>query len=363
MFLLSVLINKMKRKYRLQNIIFSASIVGLILLLFFIVGGYIWKFHGGLSEEHQRWGEFGDFFGAIVGLLAFIGVLYTIRQTKNQEERSIFFQLLGLYKDKVNSIVYSDCRVKNKYKWVMEGEENEVEKEEVSVSGIAAFEKYANKLQKYFVITLLFERMKDVDNEDGLWKAVMDESIEIKLNTILYVLFHHLSVDSFDEFKNEMNKYFEANLKLLSRKIDNDELFLLGIFLITDLEKKGDYKRIYTSMKCVADILYNDNQQYLGQYFRTVYYTLDTIKSFKNWAIDAKIFRSQLSRYELVVLMFNATSSQSTRTTIDLYQEYDIFNNLCLNDFYMDDKIDSKSKSKLINNILNEHISNHHLNY
>ena len=347
----------MKRKYRLQSVILSASIVGLLLLLLFIVGGYIWKFHGELSEEHQRWGEFGDFFGAIVGLLAFIGVLYTIRQAKNQEERSIFFQLLELYKDKVHSMVYSGYQVKNKRFLEMLGKDIDVE-EEPSESGIAAFEKYANKLQKYFVITLLFERMKDVDNEDDLWKDVSNESVLIKLNAVLYLLFHYVSVDSYLDFKNEMNRHFEYNLKLLSRKVDNHDILLLGTFLTIDLENNRDYKHIYASMKYVADILYNDNQQYLGQYFRTVYYTLDTIKYFKNWYIDAKIFRSQLSRYELIVLMFNATSSQSTRATIDLYRRCDIFNNLCLNDIYMDDEIDSKSKSKLINDILNEHISN-----
>lgn len=344
----------MKRKYRLQSIILSASIVGLILLLFFIVGGYIWKFHGGLSEEHQRWGEFGDFFGAIVGLLAFIGVLYTIRQAKNQEERSIFFQLLELYKDKVNSMIYSGYQVKNKRFLEMLGKDIEVE-EEPSESGIAAFEKYTNKLQKYFVITLLFERMKGVDNEDNLWRNRANESILLKLNETLYLLFYYISVDSFVEFKNKMNKDFEYNLKLLSQKVDSCNLLLLGTFLTADLKKDGDYKCIYTSMKYAADVLYNDNQQYLGQYFRTVYYTLDTIKYFKNWVIDAKIFRSQLSRYELVVLMFNATSSQSTSSTIDLYRSSDIFNNLCLNDIYIDDEIDSKSKRKLINNILKEY--------
>lgn len=348
----------MKRKYRLQSIILSAAIIGLFLLLFFIIGGYIWKFHGGLSEEHQRWGEFGDFFGAIVGLLAFIGVLYTISQAKNQEEQSIFFQLLELYKDKVNSMVYSDYRIKNKYKLVMIDEDNEVEEEALSVSGVAAFEKYANKLQTYLVITLLSEKIKDVDNQDDMWKGEMKESILTKLDTALYQLFHYISAESFVDFKNKLNRDFENNLKLLSRMVDNRDLLFLGIFLIRDLEKKGDFKHIYTSMKYVADILYNDNQQYLGPYFRTIYYTLDTINYFKNWAIDAKIFRSQLSRYELIVLIFNATSNQVTRATIDLYQRCDIFNNLYLNDIYMDDEIDSKSKSKLINNILNEYVSN-----
>lgn len=349
----------MKRKYRLQSIILSVSIIGLTLLLFFIVGGYIWKFHGGLSEEHQRWGEFGDFFGAIVGLFAFIGVLYTIKQAKNQEERSIFFQLLELYKDKVNSMVYSDYRIKNKYNFIMEGEDkedNEV-KEEINVSGVNAFEKYANKLQIYFVITLLSDRMKDVDNQDDMWKGEMNESILTKLNVALYKLFSYISVELFVDFKNELNRNFEDSLKLLSRKVDNCDLLFLGNFLIRDLEKKGDFKHIYTSMKYVADILYHDNQQYLGQYFRTIYYTLDTINYFKDWTIDAKIFRSQLSRYELIVLIFNATSSQATRATIDLYQRCDIFNNLCLDDIYMDDEIDSKSKSKIINNILNEYVS------
>ncbi|MCQ4872931.1 putative phage abortive infection protein [Butyricimonas paravirosa] len=339
-------------KYKTRHTILSFSAIGLLALLLFIVGKYIWIFHGGISEEHQRWGEFGNFFGCVTSLLAFIGVLYTIRQTNIQEERSIFFQLLELYKDKVHSMVYSNSQIRNKS--LKEEQYPQTDAKGRNETGLVAFELYTNKLQNYFVLYLLYKRTSKANNEDDLWYDVEDESTLIKLNKSLYSLFNAISVDFFITFKYKMNNNFENTLKILSSNMDDQSLSLLGTYLITSFKKNHDYKNIYLAMKYAADTLYSDNQQYLGQYFRTIYYILDTIKDFKNWSIDSKIFRSQLSRYELIVLLFNMISSQSTKKTINLYKECDIFNNLYLNDIYFNSNIASKSNDRFIYNILKE---------
>ena len=54
-----------------------------------------------ISERSKfHWGDFGSILGAITGLIAFIGVLYTSKQNKqqflNSEERSTFFEMLKI---------------------------------------------------------------------------------------------------------------------------------------------------------------------------------------------------------------------------------------------------------------------------
>jgi hypothetical protein len=59
---------------------------------------------------------------------------------------------------------------------------------------------------------------------------------------------------------------------------------------------------------------------------------LDTIKDFKNKEQYSRIFRSQLSRYELVLLLYNSIGSKSNLDVIQLYKDNDIFNNLEFDD-------------------------------
>lgn len=66
----------------------TISILIIILILFCY-------FH---FNENVNWDNFGSILGAIAGLIAFIGVLFTLRQNRqqftNSEDRAIFFELL-----------------------------------------------------------------------------------------------------------------------------------------------------------------------------------------------------------------------------------------------------------------------------
>lgn len=69
-----------------------------------------------ISERSKfHWGDFGSILGAITGLIAFIGVLYTSKQNKqqflNSEERSTFFEMLKIF------ISYRDSLRVKKIDW------------------------------------------------------------------------------------------------------------------------------------------------------------------------------------------------------------------------------------------------------
>ena len=98
-----------------------------------IVGVYLYKFSGGLSDSHERWGQFGDFVGGLLNptfsLLALIALLATFalqvrelrisaKELKNSADALVkqnealviqnfeasFFQLLRLHNDIVNAV-------------------------------------------------------------------------------------------------------------------------------------------------------------------------------------------------------------------------------------------------------------------
>ena len=102
----------------------ATAIFTLILILV-----YVYRFHHGLSYNHNDFADFGSYLGSITGLLAFIGVLYTIKDSQiNRQidnERSTFYNLLGLYQHQVDT---------NKYT------EHQIEK-----TGIEAFKAYAHE--------------------------------------------------------------------------------------------------------------------------------------------------------------------------------------------------------------------------
>nr|WP_262912442.1 putative phage abortive infection protein [Bacteroides thetaiotaomicron] len=61
----------------------------------------------------------------------------------------------------------------------------------------------------------------------------------------------------------------------------------------------------------------------------------------------SKIFRAQLSKYELALLFFNSFSSLSTSKTRELYLNADLFNNLELRDVRLKEGAYDESVSRI----------------
>lgn len=73
----------------------------LILIIIVILAFYFIQTKGKFADKQTDWGEFGSLLGAIAGLIAFVGVLFTLRQNKqqflNSEDRAVFLSCLGFY--------------------------------------------------------------------------------------------------------------------------------------------------------------------------------------------------------------------------------------------------------------------------
>lgn len=104
-----------------------------IVVAIVLIGLYFWKFHNGLAETQDVWGQFGDYVGGILNplfsLTALIALLYTIHlQSKElhesteqlkasaealalqnnvllkQQFETTFFQMLGLFNEVVREV-------------------------------------------------------------------------------------------------------------------------------------------------------------------------------------------------------------------------------------------------------------------
>lgn len=87
------------KRYVKDWLILGSVIFGLIAVIIMVV--YFYQTGSDLADKNIDWGEFGSVVGAISGFIAFIGVLFTLRQNKqqflNSEDRSVFFELLRIF--------------------------------------------------------------------------------------------------------------------------------------------------------------------------------------------------------------------------------------------------------------------------
>lgn len=102
--------------------------------------------------------------------------------------------------------------------------------------------------------------------------------------------------------------------------------------------KNEMYEPLVKSLWYAGNNIYSFYRNQIGIYFRNDYYLLNMIGGFVNKNNFAAIYRAQLSKDELIVLFFNAFSSQATAITRKQYLKYDLFNNLRLSDVNLSDR-------------------------
>lgn len=297
-----------------KNDYIKYALIGTIIATFILVVVYIYRFHNGLSHDHHDFADFGSYLGSITGLLAFIGVLYTIRDSQvNRQidsERSTFYKLLELYQRQVETIQYTNDQPKKK--------------------GIEAFETYANEAQLLFCAYVIYNFIKDGEKLPS--ELMCGE--QSPFNDICMQFSVHSIKDLREKILNEeKNSAFYYNMIDAINLSLRESLFYEHYrFVITSIcerkIKEEKYNQLYNFIRDTGDYLYGQHGQYLGQYYRNIYYLLNSLIDSKYINDYSKIFRAQLSSDELTILLFNSISSQSTKHTIHLLKTFDIFNNI-----------------------------------
>jgi hypothetical protein len=315
----------MKKKYLIS--IIATSIIGLFFMIL-----YFLEFHAGLSASHSSWGEFGSFFGGVispvVAILAFITVLYSFDLTKDQfkknNENSTFFSLIDLHGKKVDSIKYTGFKKE--------------------LGNYQAFKEYTNEYQK--IVKLELTRLarhlisKDVSsiNERGfelLWRKLKAE-FKSELPYTYSESQRKMIIDYFNKTddKWELIKCVIGHEQNTSDE-DFEALESIGLLYILD----SDSEERVNFIQRVHSYFYEEFGHLLGHYFRNVHYVLEHIDSVVDSEKYSKIFRAQLSKFELVLMYYNSLSLMSSKRHVELLLKYDIFNGLYLSDlFYTPDK-------------------------
>lgn len=313
---------------------------------------YFYVFSGKLSGDSKEWGEFGSYFASITGLLAFIGVLYSISESKKQSkeiaERGVFFEMLKSHKELLASVNYNGKK------------------------GIEAFEEYAIKANNYLYLYVTLKVIVEYDIiglqiRNAKLKEINSEELP-KWLKIFPIIIKHFS-DLIDQGITTPKKSDKNDLKDIKEYIKNNG-YDLDLFYSKELIpyfekiylyslKNGLYKKHYESMSFVANYMYDKEGNYLGQYYRNIYYLLEVISKFDNSKFYSNIFRAHLSNSEVLMLLYNVISRKSTLRVVTLYKDSDIFNNIDYNyvlgcKVVIEKETDEKRKDNILKDFIRE---------
>ncbi|WP_348725318.1 putative phage abortive infection protein [Parabacteroides goldsteinii] len=366
-----------KKEIALSSII-TFLILGSIIIALWLIPVYNVLQHSIIPEIKLSLGEFGSFFASITGLLAFLAVLYTsdiadkraketialtkeeaennrVRAEKAEEnnrqqveevrrryredsERTIFFQLLELHTKKVESVIYSNA---NNIKELV---------------GARAFERFVDKANTYWVLTIIFEHILTLEEDDSIYYK--DAYMKVK------EIFEQYNLKAVQSLIRDNNNRFKIkgyeNIIRDPKYMDDDgrfEIWSWAKSIEIELLKNENYSYITKLITMIADVIYKEYGHILGHYFRNMFYVMDTINEFSDKKNYKELFRAQLSRFELTLGLFNAVSSNSSIKMVKLLEEFDVFKDVYPEDLQLlkTAKEIGINPNTLINNILNEY--------
>lgn len=326
------------KKYAKDWLILGAVI--LLLVIIIILGLYFIQTSGHFVQKQTDWGEFGSLLGAITGLIAFVGVLFSLRQSKmqslNSEERSVFFELLKI------CISYRDALRVKRTDWIYDNKQHQWE--------IIPYDEFCTPEKSYRQIfvelyhTFYLEIKRSIPeyfSKEDFIKKIIPKNVPKEQWMMTY---GHLAVAIDNTYKEyDWNthghpiKTFPVHLNAYEHLCMNAIKFYI---------EQDNLKPIAKACARAADHCFSPYKNQLGTYFRNAYYILEMVSEFHSSQKYSKIFRAQLSKYELVLLFFNSFSSLSTPKTRELYLNADLFNNLELKDIRLKKGINDESISR-----------------
>lgn len=320
-----------------------------------MIGFYIWKFHDhSFSSNPEDWGNFGDYIGSITGLLAFLGVLYTAWDAKSEsnkrDERDQYFNLLQLHNSNTNEV---NCVVG-----------------EITFQGQKAFDKYANVVNTiiadYIVVNYIMEteieklrEARDYCNYDDFCDEVCKMCLYIDQVCCNGEIGDYSAI-SFQSVKRYVLE--EGHKFLMYKNLDKSGIKSdLGYSILHSYTKNNDYDAIYKMLKFVGNKLYDQAGYAFSQYFRNMFYLLESINDIKHLDKDFyfKTFRAQLSRSEIIICLVNSVSDKTSKKFVQYIRDNNILDDLYYNDLLLTMNEDRWKNHELefVNNILDKYLA------
>lgn len=313
------------------------SILSIIAIVFF----YFIQTGGNFEDKKTNWGELGSLLGAITGLIAFVGVLFTLRQNKqqflNSEDRSAFFELLRIF------ISYRDSLRVRRHNWKYD--DKQCQWKMTSCNEICTNEKTYQQICFELHHTFYMEIRRGIPehfSKDEFKRRIVPQSITMEQ----YLLMYSSLVVAIDNIYSEYS-WSKCGGASIVNPIPANAYDYLCLCTIKIYLEQSNLKPIAEACTKAANTCFAPYKNQLGTYFRNAYYILEMASEFNSPKNYSKIFRAQLSKDELTLLFFNSFSSLSTPKTRELYLSADLFNNLELKDIRLREGINDESVSRM----------------
>jgi len=332
---------------------------------------YSYYFWGKPSTDSTDWGSFGDYFAAVFGLLAFLGVLYTARlsdkraekaneESIKREERDQFFRLLELMK---------------------------VQSQQISNENNEELEEFIVKIQNRIVQRLIYHFIDNINYEEWInFTKDYHSSPESKLIGSKHFL------DKVTDIIFALNVKYNKSITIDKSHIENVDISLIqlnmnmsdfnsiyknsAITIEKDTIRRKDLDDLFKFIKSkltpeilsiavieTSHYFYSSLKNYIS-FCKSISLIVESINKFRPDTIDSyyDILSSQFKSNELILLFIYLFSENYHPSKIELFTFKGLFTNLCYRDFIIIDRPKYKNEEDLqLSLILNKYISKNNI--
>jgi hypothetical protein len=271
--------------------------VALVLLL--PISVYVLNFTGGLATSHSTWAEFGDYLGGIYGSLALIVVVYTTYQAhlqlRSQSEDTTFYNLFNSLHHRIANITTEQnpglASERNGFKTICDRFKVELKHEaaligrkmlaedpdsisDVSYSNLSnAIDWSRPRYTKFPGREAFIESIKSIQDPSERWEHLK-----------AYIGTHG-------------DEYFDVRQAL-------EELGSISFYKVPFKQRRNAYS-------VVLEKMHEPYGEFLDGYFRTLQFLAELAKSGVNRHRYEKFIKSQLTRYESVIIFYLVAGSSN----------------------------------------------------
>lgn len=335
-------------------------VIGIVSILYFLHDLYIsgWTIFGDAKIQLSESADFATFVGGFVGtifsLAGFLLVIASIRSQKDAflKERfeSRLFELIRFHRENVSTLEFMD----KKQDYLFKGKQVFKVIYDQFDSVYFEFEKFvvknglkAKKPEEIFISNYL----SFLRNNSRLPKRDDNSLIEIvKINICYLVVFFGLSQEGLKKIRFLLNgkilaDYYDPILAYLQLKpVKHSKYFDEWQRSSENYEKMNEIHFLISYSEKRYYKFYGGHQFRLGQYFRHLFQAISYVDQNKILSQTekneyVKLFRAQLSDYELIVFFINSLSllgsdweiginDKSLKAPISLITRYELIKNI-----------------------------------
>ena len=284
---------------------------------------YFYNFNGGLSSDHSTWAELGSYLGGSYGALAFIALIYTTnitrKQFKIQNEDSVFFKLYDSLQNRISiatiSIDGKECDAHQLIKELANKFYSDLSDESVEIARLLLAKNPESISDVHF--SKIF---KAIYGDDYL------ENFQANKKELIQSINSQVDFNS----RRETLKYYigsrgeeDSQLKDALRATGS-----VNFYKIPFSDRSTHYKNVYNKLAM-------EYGEFLDVYFKNIKYLLQFANKSTNKDLYVNYFKSQLTKYELILLFYFIVGSEHKMEDKIMFNNLNVFDELLSIDYHI----------------------------